>query len=261
MNEIGEDVTRDGSVLSSKLFWGVLLSGLLLTAIVWQTVVRVERQVTEARFQADAVERSFLIRGHFETTEAALEDLASLYATSEDVAGDDFARFVAPILERQASLRALSWNPVVGFEERETHEAAMREAGNPDYRITHRSETGELVAAPARDQYIVVALIDPLEGNESALGFDVSSQVTRRHAFERARDTATMSIATPIVLVQGEGESTGALGMLPVYRDGSAPSTVAQRREAIEGYVVAVVDIAESVSAALAKCCSAKSTR
>ncbi len=234
------------------LFWGVLLSGLLLTVVVARTVENIEQDVTEARFQADAIERSFLIRKQFESAESALVDLASLYAASDEVTGDDFSRFVAPILERQASLRALSWNPVVSLEERETHEAAMRDAGNPDYRITHRSEQGELITAPSREQYIVVAIIDPFEGNESALGFDVSSQVTRRLAFERARDTASMSIATPIRLVQGEGESTGALGMLPVYRDGSAPLTVVQRREAIEGYVVAVVDIAESVMAALA---------
>ncbi len=250
--EIGQDTLENGSVLSSKLFWGVLLFGLLLTGIVAKTVEHIDWHVTVARFEANAMERSFLIRGQFETTESALENLASLYAVSDEVTRDEFSRFVAPILERQTSLRALSWNPVVSLEERETHEAAMREAGNPAYRITHRSEQGDLVTAPSREQYIVVAIIDPLEGNESALGFDVSSQVTRRLAFERARDTASMSLATPIVLVQGEGESTGALGMLPVYRGGSAPLTTELRREAIEGYVVAVVDVERSVMAALA---------
>ncbi len=239
-------------MLSSKLFWGVLLSGLALTGVVAKIVEHIDEHVIEARFQAKAVERSFLIRGQFETAESALVDLASLYAVNDEVSSDDFSRFVAPILERQTSLRALSWNPIVSHEEREAHEAAMRESANPGYRITHRSEQGELIAAPAREDYIVVAFIDPLEGNESALGFDVSSQITRRNAFERARDTGSMAIATPIVLVQGEGESTGALGMLPVYRDGSTPSTVELRRAAIEGYVVGVVDIAESVMAALA---------
>ncbi len=252
VSKIAKDSIKSGPVLSSVLFWGVLLSGLLLTVVVASTVEHIDEHVTEARFEAEAMERSFLIRKQFETAQSALVDLASLYAASDEVSGDDFSRFVAPILERQAALRAFSWNPVVTHDAREAHEVSMRGAGNPEYRITHRSEEGELITAPAHEQYIVVAIIEPLEGNESALGFDVSSQVTRRNAFERARDTATMSIATPIVLVQGEGRSTGALGMLPVYRDGSAPSTVEQRRKAIEGYVVAVVDIAESITAALA---------
>ncbi len=156
VNEIGQETVKSGPALSSVLFWGVLLVGLLLTVVVATTVEHIDEHVTEVRFEAEAMERSFLIREQFETAESALVDLASLYAASDTVTSDDFSRFVAPILERQAALRAFSWNPVVKSEEREAHEAAMQEAGNPGYRITHRSEQGELITAPAREQYIVV---------------------------------------------------------------------------------------------------------
>ncbi len=114
-----------------------------------------------------------------------------------------------------------------------------------------RSETGELVAAPRTAEHVVVAFIEPLEGNESALGFDVNSQVTRSMALQRARDMASMAIAAPIALVQGGGESTGALQFLPRYSGGTTPDTVEGRRANIDGYFVAVVDIAENIASAL----------
>ncbi|MDJ0910726.1 MAG: CHASE domain-containing protein [Woeseiaceae bacterium] len=242
---------RGGSVLSSKPFWAVLVLGSLLSIVGWRTVAQFEDRVSEVQFEADAMERSLLIRRQFETGHAALEDLASLYAVNDDITNDQFSRFVAPILARQPSLRALSWNPVIAPDERDAHEAAMRRNGRPDYRITVRSEAGELVAAPPSSEYVVVAFIEPYAGNESALGFDVNSQETRSVALQRARDTGSTAIAAPIALVQGRGETTGALEFLPRYRGGVVPDTVDERRANLEGYFVAVVDIAENIAAAL----------
>ena len=229
----------------------MLILGVVLTAFAWRTAERFEDRVSEAQFQADAVERSLLIRRQFETGTSALEDLASLYAVNDAITSDQFSRFVAPILAREPSLRALSWNPVIRLEDRDSHEAAMRQAGRAGYQITHRSEAGGLVSASPRDEYVVVAFIEPFEGNESALGFDVNSQITRRLALEQARDSASTAIAAPIVLVQGAGQSTGALEFLPRYRGGTTPDTLEERRASLEGYFVAVVDIAENISAAL----------
>lgn len=251
MDDTRHTSTRDGSPLSSKLVWAVVILGLILTATAWRAAEKVEQQITQAQFQSDAVERSLLIRRQFETMVSALEDLASLYAVTETVTRDQFARFVAPILAREPSIKALSWNPIVKLAEREDHELTMRQSGQPGYQITHRSAHGELVRAPQRDEYVVVANIEPFAGNESALGFDVSSQITRRLALEHARDLASLSVAAPIDLVQSPEETPGALGFLPRYRSGLPASTVQERRANLEGYFVAVVDIAEYIATAL----------
>lgn len=239
------------AALSPGLLWFVLILGLFVCAASWRIAVQSEERVAIAQFHADTNERSLLIRKQLETAAAALEDLASMYAVTNVITREQFTRFVAPILARDPALRALSWNPVITDANRAAHESALRESGLTDYRITQRSAEGEIETATPREQYVVVAAIEPFEHNESVLGFDTASEKTRRRALERARDTASLSIAAPIVLVQAQGESPSALGFLPRYRSGSSIATVEQRQANLQGYFVVVVDIAQTIAAAL----------
>ena len=244
---------RPWQAISLGPFWGVLLVGVLISLLVWRIAVRFEDEIVQARFQTHAAEQSQHIREQFDATTAALQDLASVYAISDVVTGEQFARFAAPVIERQPALQALSWNPVIKLTERAAHESAMRQDGKPGYRITERSAQGGVVAAAPRQQYVVVAAIEPLAGNEDASGFDVNSEATRRLALERARDSGVFSIAAPITLVQNLQLRQGALGFLPRYKPDLPVTTVEQRRAAVEGYFVAIVDISEAIAAAFAK--------
>ena len=251
MNDFRQPADSSPAAHSSKLFWIVLFSGVLLSVAAWRIALHYEQRVAVAMFQVDAKERSLLIRKELETIASALEDLASMYAVTNIVTGEQFTRFVAPILARNPALGAMSWNPVIAHDERAAHEAALRDAGLAAYRIVQRSPQGDIETAAPRDEYIVVGAIEPLQGNETALGFDVASEETRRSALERARDTASLAIAAPIALVQSRQEYRSALGFLPRYRSGSPFATVAERRANLEGFFVAVVDIPELIAAAL----------
>ncbi len=233
------------------LFWVVILAGGALSILTYRVAANSERNVAEAEFAADALERAVLIRNKFDVVTSTLQDLGSLYAVSDVVTGGQFSRFVNPILAREPALQALSWNPVVNAADRVRHEQNIREQGQPGYQITERLPDGQLVRASSRDHYVVVANIEPLTGNENALGFDVNSEPTRRRALEKARDEGSLAIATPIRLVQASSESTGALVFLPSYKDDLPASTAAHRRRAIEGYLVAVVDTPRLIAQAL----------
>lgn len=245
------DSEKRPAAYSSGPFWIVLVVGILVSAVAWQIAVQNEERVAAAMFQVDAREQSLVIRRELQTASSALEDLASMYAVANVVTGEQFKRFVAPILARNPALKALGWNPLVTHAEREAYERALRESGFPGYRITERSPDGQIRAASRRDEYVVVAAIEPLEGNESARGYDVASETTRRMALERARDTGSLAIAAPIVLVQMPGESRSALGFLPRYRGAVTPATIAERRASLAGFLVVVVDISRTIAAAL----------
>ncbi len=234
------------------LFYAVLLSGVVCSIVAWTLIDRFEERLSNARFEVESTERLLAIEEQLGETDAALEDLASLYAVSGDVTRAQFNRFVKPILARQTALTAVSWNPVVPHDQRSAHEAAARRDGLPDYEIRELGDQGELVRAPDREQYVVVELIEPIEGNERAIGFDVYSESRRRHALDQARDRGTFFVATPIELVQADGTSAGGLGFLPRYRAGAPIATTEQRRDAIVGYFVSVVDVSRTVDAALA---------
>jgi signal transduction histidine kinase len=96
--------------------------------------------------------------------------------------------------------------------------------------------------------YVAVQYIEPMKGNEKALGFNVASNPARQKTLNKSRDSA-MALATPkITLVQEQGEQSGFLLFYPIY---SGPViSLESRRKNIEGFAVGVFrvgDIADSV--------------
>ncbi|PMY01463.1 CHASE domain-containing protein, partial [Pseudomonas sp. GW460-13] len=89
--------------------------------------------------------------------------------------------------------------------------------------------------------YAPIFYIEPLDGrNTRAAGFDMLSEPTRRATLEAARDSGEPRLTPGLAQVR-EAEAAqrqhGALIFLPVYAGEAAVSTVAQRRQAVLGYV------------------------
>jgi PAS domain S-box-containing protein len=82
------------------------------------------------------------------------------------------------------------------------------------------------------------------------IGYDLASDPVRRAALERARDSAQPSASAPVT-IESEGASgtqPGFLMFLPVYRSGAPVDSVAERRDALRGYVYGAFRIADTVS-------------
>ncbi len=131
-----------------------------------------------------------------------------------------------------------------------SHEEAMREEGWPGYMITERDGQGRPVPADDRELYVPVAFVEPLAGNEEALGYDIASEPVRAATMERAMLSGTTAITRALHLVQDETEQPGALICAPVYY-GALPDSAAARRETIRGFAVGVVRYGDIVGTAL----------
>lgn len=98
---------------------------------------------------------------------------------------------------------------------------------------------------PESDRNIeqTVIFLEPQDAlNRRAIGFDMSSETNRREALDRARDTGQIAASARVVLVQEmvtTEKQPGFLIYLPSYRDGIVPSTIEERRRAVEGFVYA----------------------
>src|SRR5262249_12574350 len=149
--------------------------------------------------------------------------------------GESFQAFAAACLPERKELQALSWNPRVAGAERADFEQRARLEGVGDFRITERTADGRLGRAGEREAYYPARYLEPLRGNEAAVGFDVASDAVRRAALQRARDTGEATVTEPIELVQQAGGPAGFLVFVPVYREGSATRTLAERRATLKG--------------------------
>jgi signal transduction histidine kinase/CheY-like chemotaxis protein len=177
-----------------------------------------------------------------------LHSIAALHTLHGGMTPGQFQQFVQPTLARQPELQALSWNPVVPAAERNTVETAARAEGLSQFQFCEKNRAGHLIPARARDLYIPVRFIEPLERNRAALGYDLASDECRRLSLEQARDSGKPVATAPIQLAQGPDNQAGFLVLLPVYHSDLPPTTIAERQRHLKGFAVAVFRVNDLVA-------------
>ncbi len=234
----------------AALTWPTAVA-MLLAVVLYVYISDREQQRIRAEFErtADTLGRDFAgaVHRHLEVV-ASLQDL---YASVGALNRASFDAFASPLLDRHPGVQALEWAPVVPAAQRPQLEQAVRREGYPAFVITERGVDGQMIRAAARPLYVPVLFMVPYGGNESALGFDLTSLASRREVIDRARDSAQPAASGRLVLVQEHERQFGVLVVMPVYGRGLPRATVAERRSALRGYVLGVYRVGDMVRAAL----------
>jgi PAS domain S-box-containing protein len=191
------------------------------------------------------------VQRNFESYLDVLHSLERFFASSPMVESKDFRTFVASDLAHYPGIQALSWNPRIRNGERTAFEEAARGDVSEAFQITERDAHSNMVRAALRDEYVPVRYLEPLAGNERALGFDVASDPIRQEALEKARDTGETVATQRTTLVQSPGNTSAFLAYLPIYRNGTSHDTVEERRQQLRGYVSALFRIGDVVGQSL----------
>ncbi len=228
-----------------------LLSGLVLSSIVFAMALRWENRTIELEFQQEAEDHISALSRGMEPNLLVLESIGAFYAASQQVERLEFREFVKPLLSHHPGIQALEWIPRIPASQRDAYKKAARSEGFPHFQITEQNAQGQMILAEQREEYFPVYFVEPYEGNQAALGFDLASNPARRSALEQARDSATMVATSRINLVQETGEMFGILVFLPVYKKASVINSVVSRRKHLEGFVLGVFRIRDIVKGAM----------
>jgi phosphoserine phosphatase RsbU/P len=227
----------------------LILAGPLLGVLAYREAVRHERERAATRFGEHLNERARLLQQEIHSLAEELYRLRSLFAIQDVVSPAGFRLFTERALSIRPELRAVEWAPRVTDDQREAHERTVRRDGSTGYRISVTGPGGGLIPAPAKSEYFPVLYAEPLATNEHAIGFDLSSEPTRRAALARARETQGLALTDPIDLVQEARPSKALLAVLPLLgasttSGGSAPPT-------LHGFLLLVVRVPELLAQAL----------
>ncbi|UCE78775.1 MAG: CHASE domain-containing protein [Nitrospiraceae bacterium] len=182
-----------------------------------------------------------------------LDALHAFFVGSEKVERHEFSEFVNHLLFSNPSIQALEWIPRVSVHMRDEFEKQAREEGSTDFEITEERGRGNMIRAGERDEYFPVFYVEPLEGNEQALGFDLHSSRLRREALESARDTGLAAATARITLVQEKEQQFGFLVFHPVYEQKKQLGTIDDRRRYLKGFVLGVYRVGDIFEKAIAK--------
>jgi len=230
-----------------------LLLGIGLSLLATLVVARWELNNYRLQFQRQTDSLTTALQRSINRYTDLLLALGDFYAVTDNtVARGEFNRFVQRALETYPGIQALEWAPLVPAADRNRFEAAIQADGYPTFQITERESRGGLIRAASRLYYIPVTYVQPLVGNELALGYDLTSDSTRRRALQRARDTGNIAASGRIRLVQENKNQFGFLVFLPLYAGEAVPPSAAARREQLSGYLLGVFRVSDVVEESLA---------
>ncbi len=174
--------------------------------------------------------------------EQLLRGVRGLFDASDEVTRTDFARYVDALQGGAdfAGLRSLSWSPLLDAAQVPALAVAQRAPGQPAWQLHP--------LAPAHERVAPVTYLAPDTGSTGGvLGFDPLSEARRRAAMLQARDSGSVAVTGRVPLVTSDSE-TGFVMYLPLYAKGGAPTSVAERRARIVGWVAAAFRIADLMS-------------
>ncbi|MBU1392187.1 MAG: EAL domain-containing protein [Gammaproteobacteria bacterium] len=155
--------------------------------------------------------------------------LASLFDNSEQVSDEEFVQFGKRNMLQKDGFRAWSWSPLVAAADLPSFEASTRSAIGAPYKVKRPQDW----QANADGWLVPVMYIQPLIGNEAALGLDLNSEPTRAAAIAKVRATLAPVMTAKIQLAQDPNGPGGTLLIAPSF----------DRLGKISGFCSAVIDL------------------
>ena len=211
----------------------MLFIGLVLTlAAATYTEKKVEvREKNEFSFVCNELKAKIHARLHAHAQ--ILRSGSSFFMAFDSVTLGEWKSFVGKSkLERNLpGIQGVGFSYIIPKNQLQKHIQSIRSHGFPNYTIKPAGE---------RDSYTSIIYLEPFESrNLRAFGYDMFTEPVRRKAMELARDNDMAVLSGKVQLVQENYKDiqAGTLMYVPVYRNGKPTSTVAERREAIVGWV------------------------
>lgn len=210
---------RRGDARRGRIAMTLALAAVLAAAAsLQQYSIRDEERGVRARAAQTLEDLSLTLRVGLAGYIDAVQSAGDFLSTAGSVSREQFARFAAGELERHPGMQALEWRPRVAGSERRAVEAAARRDGLAGFTFTELRDGRVAPRRPAAE-YFPILYVEPLRGNEKALGLDVSHiQGPIQAAAVRALATGLPTASGGTRLVQETAGQIGVAVLAPVRK-------------------------------------------
>jgi CHASE1-domain containing sensor protein len=232
-----------------KVYWqhkpnkGWRIVGLLLIALVlflrfyvWGTIERVNAQTASDQFNAVVQRDTAQLTNRFETYADSLYSGRALFLTNGSVSRQNWTNFINAqhIKQRYPGVSGLSYVSVIDRSQLPDFTKQLN-AG----RLPTEKKARIVYPVSANKQLAVLTYLAPSGTDQQAIGYDLYTDSSRLKTLHAARDTGIPRASVPLTLVTDpKGTPTSLLLAMPVYKPSLPLSSVAERRSALQGFVV-----------------------
>ena len=210
----------------------MLAVGCAMTAAAVTTIATRQQAATAAAFRSDTLALQRVVQVELDTVVAVTHAASALLAASPEINFVEFRAFVSglQLRERYPGLEGIGFAPRVD-----------RSGLRGFVRAASLDGVANLKVRPAglRTVYFPAVLLEPRNSiNATVIGFDLASDVALLEAMRRARDSGSPAITQLLTSSPLAGRNLREFVLyLPVYRRGAPIASIAQRRQALVGFV------------------------
>ena len=229
------DVDSSSSLIIRLIPHLVFFVALIVSSAVWLQVEKHFNIIATERFASRTAIIKSKIEDRMLNYEQVLRSGVALYDSSREVSRGEWKQFLASC-ETQTwypGIQCIGVSVPVAKQNVTAFEKSIRQQGFPKFEI---SPAGD------RDDYSAIKFIEPFDWrNRRAFGYDMYSNPVRRKAMDRAAETGLPSFSEKITLVQETNNDvqSGIICYLPIYKRGASVQTIAERKQALTGWVYA----------------------
>jgi len=144
----------------------IVVFGAGLSAIAAWSIHEHERQAIVRQFRVETDERLHALEIELEMSLEVLHALKALHEVTGSIEPGAFRVIARGAIGRHPGIQAVEWVPRVTAAERSHFEQMAREAVDPGFLISD----GPGVPSALRGEHFPVYYVEPLRGNEAALG-------------------------------------------------------------------------------------------
>lgn len=211
----------------------ILAVSLLVTIGITYSFYRTAKSKDTVRFNNEVNRIQSAVENKINLYIALLKGGRGLIESTDMLNRETFANYVnnLELDENYAGIQGIGYSKVFLPGERDALTAEMKAEGYPNF--TPFPDTGQ-------DSHQAIIYIEPSnERNKKVIGFDMSSEENRREAIYRARDSGQAAASSKVTLMQEEenNKQVGFLIYLPIYKRGSSPSSIEERRQNLTGFI------------------------
>jgi len=229
-------MTRANPLSRGILPYLILLLGFCFTLLVYHFFSKLTLQQDRSSFDRSVQEIQGRIQSRIETSIALLRAGTGLFAASDSVEANGFEQFVRQIeLETNyPGVLGIGYSMRFPAKEKDDVLAEM-------HRHQHINDFHIWPDDSPRSEYNSILYLQPAnEANKHAIGYDMGTEEVRRQAMDAARDSGRPTASGRVRLVQEQDQpikQEGFLIYMPMYRKNAPVNTVAERRQALIGFV------------------------
>lgn len=175
----------------------------------------------------------------------AIEGLHGFVQASDFVRTDEWSTYIkrVKLIEKYPGISSAAYVERVTNKNKQAFIDEVRSSqGIPGFNIYPDTQ---------KEEYLVVKYIEPLEGREKALGFDISSEEKRLKVLQKATDEGGI-VSTGRINLITTGKPGFAL-LTPVYTTNQPLESSQERRQNLKGFIYAVFRGEDMFKSALPK--------